>query len=94
MSRWQKLRAAVFRMSPTFNPTVHDYLTEARNHEAAAAYDYCAERMQTWSDLTVARGGKPDWAEFHTILNGWRLGAHQLTRNTYPDGTVYVACKP
>lgn len=45
---------------------------------AAAAYDYCAERMQRWADLTVARGGKPDWTEFHVILDGWRLGARSL----------------
>jgi hypothetical protein len=78
MSWWQELRAAIFRTSPGFNPTTAEPLAARSEAAAAAAYDYCAERMQTWADLTVARGGKPDWAEFHVILDGWRLGARSL----------------
>lgn len=75
MSRWQKLRAAVFHTSPGFNPAAD---AAARAQAAADAYENCADRMGRWADLTVARGGKPDWSEFHAIVDGWRVGAAYL----------------
>lgn len=50
---------------------------DARRPAAAKAYDNCADRMERWIEWNAARG-KPDWSEFHAILNGWRTSAEYL----------------
>lgn len=50
---------------------------DARTQAAARAYDNCAERMERWIEWNGVRG-KPDWTEFHAILNGWRTSAEYL----------------
>jgi hypothetical protein len=75
LTQWWR---AIFRQSPAFNPTTPDQLRAVRGTAAAQAYQDCAKRMERWADLTAARGGKPDWSEFHTILANWRNSARHL----------------
>lgn len=76
MSWWQELRAAIFRTSPAFSPA--DDIEAVRARAIASTYEVCAELMERWANLTTARGGKPDWTEFHATLGVWRTSAMHL----------------